>query len=171
MDVNYSRWMSKDPDAEPEVIEDEPRRFSLPRPAGSVVASGVLVALVALGGGTLVRSIAISDASSNRAQTAESPTAKASSGPGAASVDDSTSDDVTYDDSTSDEPIYDDPTSDSSADDDIASDRSAPAGPRLSDRRVLHQPDGVPPGGPWPDRPARGHREPAFPRPMLAPSP
>ena len=169
MDMNYSRWMSKDPDAEPELIEEEPRRFSLPRPAGFVVASGALVAVVALGGGAMVRSIATFDASTNQAQTAESPIAKESDGPGAASVDDSMPDDVTYDDSTYDEPTYDDPTSDGSADSDIASDSSAPSDPRLRDRRVLDQPDGVPPGGPWPDRPARGHREPALPPPMVLP--
>src|SRR5687768_12831407 len=36
MDVNYSRWMSKDPDAGTEAFEPEPRRFTMPRPTGAV---------------------------------------------------------------------------------------------------------------------------------------
>jgi hypothetical protein len=161
MDVNYSRWMSKDPDAEPDVIEPEPRRFTLPRPTGSVVASGALVAAVALGGGALVRSIATSDVSANQAQTAESPTAEASDGPGAAGVEDSTSNDSTYDDSTEGEP-----TSDIAVDDDPTVYRSAPGAPQLRDRRELHQSDDLPAGEPWPDRPPRAHRELAPPPPM-----
>jgi hypothetical protein len=165
MDVNYSRWMSKDPAAEPDVIEPEPRRFSLPRPTGAVVASGALVAVVALGGGALVRSIATFDVSANQAQTTESPTAEASDGPGAASVEDSTSDDSTYDDSTGDEPTSD------RAEDGTTVYRSAPGDPQLWDRRELHQSDDVPPGEPWPDRPPRAHRELAPPRPMLRSQP
>ena len=172
MDVNYSRWMSKDLHAEPEVIEPEPRRFTLPRPTGSVVASGALVAVVALGGGALVRSIGTSDVSANQVQTAESPTAEASDGPGAASVEDSTSNDSTYDDST-DDSADDEPTSDVSVDDGTTAYRSEPGAPgsQLRDRRELHQSDDVPPGEPWPDRPPRAHRELAPPPPMLRSQP
>lgn len=164
MDVNYSRWMSKDPDAEPDVIEPEPRRFTLPRPTGSVIASGALMAVVALGGGALVRSIATSDVSSNQAQTAESPTAEASDGRGAASIEDSTSDEPAHDDST------DEPMADISVDDGTTVHRSAPGAPQLRERRELHQSDDVPPGQPWPDRPPRAHRELA-PPPMLRSQP
>lgn len=161
MDVNYSRWMSKDPDAGPEAVEPEPRRFSMPRPTGAVVASGALVAVVALSGGALVRSIATSDVSANQAQTAASPTAEASDEPGAASVEDSTSDDSTDDDST-----YDEPTSESAVDGTTVY-RSAPGDPQLRNRRELRQFDDVPPGEPVPDRPPRAHRELAPPPPML----
>ncbi len=161
MDVNYSRWMSKDPDAEPDAVEPEPRRFRMPRPTGAVVASGALAAVVALGGGALVRSIATSDVAATQTQTAESPTAEASDGPGAAGVEDSTSDDSSYDDST-----YDGPTSDSAADGTTVY-RSAPGDPQLRDRRELRPFDDVPPGEPWPDRPPRAHRELAPPPPML----
>ena len=178
MDVNYSRWMSKDADAEPEVIEAEPRRFTLPRPTGSVVASGALVAVVALGGGALVRSIATSDVSANQAQTAESPTATASDGPGAASVDDATSNDSMVDDATSNNSTDDDstgeePSSESSVDDGPTVYRSAPGvpAPQLRDRRELHQSGGVPAGEPWPDRPPRAHRELAPSPPMLRSQP
>jgi hypothetical protein len=144
MDVNYSRWMSKDPDAEPDVVEDEPRRFSLPRPSRSAIASTALVSLVVLGGGAFVRSIATPEDSAAQVQTVETPTAR--SEPGAASVDDSALDDSTSDDSTSD-----DSTSDNSASDDTTiNDWPAPAGPppdsQRMDRREFGPPDGVPPG-------------------------
>jgi hypothetical protein len=158
MDVNYSRWMSKDPDAEPDVIEDEPRRFRLRWPTRSAVASTAMVSLIVLGGGAFVRSIATPDASAEQAQTAESPTAKKSNGPGAASVDDSTSDDSTYDD-----PTYE------TTDDDTNGDSSPPTGPRLMEQRELHRSKVMAPSGPSGDRPQRGHREPALPPPMLAP--
>jgi hypothetical protein len=102
MDVNYSRWMSKDPDAEPDEIENEPRRFSLPKPPRSVVASGVLVALVVLGVGTVGRSLTTSDASSSQEQAVATPSPQESSGPGAAGVEEDTmfDDSTTSDDST-----------------------------------------------------------------------
>lgn len=157
MDVNYSRWISKDPDAEPDVIEDEPRRFRLRWPTRSAVASTAMVSLIVLGGGAFVRSIATPDAS-DQAQTAESPTAKKSNGPGAASVDDSTSDDPTYDD-----PTYE------TTDDDTNGDSSPPPGPQLMEQRELHRSNVMAPSGPSGDRPPRGHREPALPPAMLAP--
>jgi len=165
MDVNYSRWMSTDPDAEPDDIEDEPRRFSLPRPARSVVASGMLVALVALGGGTLLRQSATSDASSDGpTQTVETHAAKDDSGPGAASVDDSMSDESTSDDFTSDD-------SDEAASDDYATpDEQPPTGPLPMDRRQFRRSAGLPPGGPSPDRPLRRHHYvDSAPGPALAP--
>jgi len=159
MDVNYSRWMSKDPD-EPEVIEDEPRRrFTLPRPRGSVVASGTLVALVVLGGAAFVRSTATTDASADDpTQTVQTQTADDDSGPGAASVDESTADeDSTSDDSTSvystsdDSGDSDDSTSEDSddsddSDDTTAEDDSVPPGPRLMLRREFDRSDGMSPG-------------------------
>jgi hypothetical protein len=157
MDVNYSRWMSKDPDAEPDVIEDEQRRFRLRWPTRSAVASAAMVSLIVLGGGAFVRSIATSDTSANQVQTAESPTAKKSNGPGAASVDDSTSDD----------PTYDDPTNETT-DDYTNGDSSPPPGPRLTEQRELRRSIVMAPGGPSGDRRPRGHREPALRPPMLA---
>ncbi|HUS20868.1 MAG TPA: hypothetical protein VMZ66_02525 [Aeromicrobium sp.] len=156
MDVNYSRWMSKDPD-EPEVVEDESRRFRFPRPAGSV-ASAALVALVALGGAAFVRSMATPEDSADQAQTAvETPTAEESTGPGAASVDES-SDDSTSEDSTSDD----------FADESTTRDRPERVGPRLMARRELRRSNGMPPGRPWRDRPPRGDStRPALPPPML----
>jgi len=174
MDVNYSRWMSKDPD-EPEVIEDEPRRFRFPRPSGSVVASGALVAFVVLGGAAFVRSMATPEDAADQAHTAvETPGAEESTGPGAAGVDelsdDSTSDDSTSDDWTSEDSTSDDWTSDSSADDSATIDRPAPAAPRLVVRREFRRSTGMPPGRPWRDRPLRRHAtRPPLPPPMLRP--
>jgi hypothetical protein len=160
MDVNYSRWMSKDPDAEPEPVEDEPRRFNIPRPAGSVVASGALVALVALGGGALVRSMVTSDVAADQAQTVGTPTAEESAASGAANIDD-----PTFDDSASD-----DSTSSTFEDDSTVSERPAPTGPRLMDRREFRRSHGVPPGRPGRVRaPRGGSTEPALPPPTLRP--
>jgi len=163
MDVNYSRWMSKDPDAEPEVIEDEPRRFRLPTPSRSAVASTAMVSLVVLGGGALVRSMATPEVTTDQAQTVETPTAEQSSGPGAASVDERTSDDpstdyATVDDATLDDYASDDSTSEEaedSSDDGTTNDDPAPPGPRLIVRRELRQAEGMPPGEPWRDHPPR----------------
>jgi len=164
MDVNYSRWMSKDPDAEPDVIEDEPRRFRFPWPSRSAVASTAMVSLIVVGGAAFVRSMATPEVTTNQAQTAESPTAKESDGPGAASVDDSMSDDSISDDLTADDVAADDTAPDdsasvSSADDGTFAERPAPSSPRFRELREFRQPGGVPPGGPpggpWPDRPPR----------------
>lgn len=152
MDVDYSRWMSKDPDAEPDVIEAEPRRFRIPWPSRPAVASTAMVALIVLGGAAFVRSMATPEVTTNQAQTAETPTAKESDGPGAASVDDSMSDDFISDDPTADDTASDDPAPGSSADDGTFTERPAPSSPRFRDRRELRRPSGVPPGGPWPDR-------------------
>jgi len=141
MDVNYSRWMSKDPDAEPDVVEDEPRRFRFRWPTRSAVASTAMVSLVVLGGGAFVRSIATPEVSADQVQTVETPTAEQDSGPGAASVDDSALDGSTSDDSTSDS---------SESDDGTTSSWSAPTGhrpgPRRMERREFGPPNGVPPG-------------------------
>lgn len=165
--MNYSRWMSKDPDAEPEVIEDEPRRFSLPWPSGSAVAATAMVSLIVLGGAAFVRSIATPEVTTDQAQTVETTTSDQDSGPGAASVDESElndptsdysgSDDSTPDDSTLDDSTLDDSTSDSYASDDsVTGEWSAPAGPppgpRRLERREFGPPDGVPPGPPMRER-------------------
>lgn len=121
MDVNYSRWMSKDPD-EPDVIEEEPRRFSLPRPSKSVVASGAMVALIALGGGALARSITTSDVSANQGPTVDATTSDQSSGPGAASVEDAESATTDGLESEPAEPVDESTASDESA----TSEESAP---------------------------------------------
>jgi hypothetical protein len=140
MDVNYSRWMSKDPDAEPEVIEDEPRRFSFPWPSGSAVAATAMVSLIVLCSAAFVRSTATPEVTTDQAQTVETPTTEQDSGPGAASVDDSALVDSTSDDSTSDSAASDDSTT---------SDWSAPAGlppgPRRMERREFGPHNGVPP--------------------------
>jgi hypothetical protein len=160
MDVNYSRWMSKDPDAEPEAIEDEPRRFSIPRPARSIVASGALVALVALGGGAYVRSITTAPASADQTQAVETPTDSETSGPGAAAVDESVSDDSTSADTTADDWADDEPSPDSGEIDDgsTTSDVRVPAGSLPMDRREFRRAHGIPPGGLVRDRPLRVHR-------------
>jgi hypothetical protein len=151
MDVNYSRWMSKDPDAEPDVIEDEPRRFSLQWPTRSAVASTAMVSLIVLGGGAFVRSIATPEVTTDQAETVETPSVEQSSGPGAASVDDSELDDTELDVTTSDDSAPDDSMSNSFASDDgTTSDWSAPAGPPPGPRRMVRRefglPHGVPPG-------------------------
>lgn len=160
MDVNYSRWMSKDPDADPDVIEDEPRHFRLPRPSRSVVASGAMLVVIALAG-AVVRSTATPEGSS----TGEDPTVTATtadkdSGPGAASIEDTT-DAWTSDSSTSDSSAAEDSTT---SDDDVTSDEgwaspAEPPGPlperRRMERREFGPPDGMPPGGPPPGRALR----------------
>jgi len=156
MDVNYSRWMSKDPDAEPEVVDDEPRRFRLRWPTRSAVASTAMVSVVVLGGGAFVRSLATPEVTADQAQIVETPTAEQDSGPGAASVDESELDGSTSDDSTSDYLTSDDSTSDystsdnSDSDDGTTSDWTAPAapppGPRRMERREFGPPNGAPPG-------------------------
>ena len=164
MDVNYSRWMSKDPDAEPDVIEDEPRRFNLRWPTWSAVASTAMVSLIVLGGGAFVRSIATPEVTTDQAETVETPAAEQSSGADAVSVDDSS------DDSTSEDPMSDDSTSDNVADYGTTRDRPARIGPRLMARRELRRSDGMPPGRPWRDRPPRGDStRPALPPPMHRP--
>lgn len=147
MDVNYSRWMSKDPDAEPEVIEDEPRRFSFPRPTRSVVATGAMLALVTLGGGALARSLTTSEAPSNDDPTVGTITSDQSSGPGAASIEDiegSIADDAESDQSASDES----PAIAGGA----TIDHPGPAGTtldrRLMLRREYRRAHGIPPGPP-----------------------
>jgi hypothetical protein len=164
MDVNYSRWMSKDPD-EPEVVEDEPRRFRFPRPAGSLVATTALVAFVVLGGAAFVRSMATPEDAADQPQTAvETPTAEKSTGPGAAGVDES------FDNSTSEDSTSDDSTFDSSADDSVTIDRPASAAPRLIARREFRRANGMAPGRPWRDRPLRRHATRLLlPPPMLRP--
>ena len=62
----------------------------------AVVASGVMVALVLLGVGTIGRSLTTSDASSSQEQAVATPSTQESSGPGAAGVEEDTS----FDDST-----------------------------------------------------------------------
>lgn len=159
MDVNYARWMSKDPDAEPE-IEDVPRRFRLRWPTRSAVASTAMVSLIVVGGGAFVRSIATPESSAGQAETVETTIAEQHSEPGAASVDDSMSEDST---SASDDSASDVSTSDGSVSDDSStSDWSAPAGPppgpRRMDRRELGPPNGMPPSPPMRDR-LRDHRD------------
>lgn len=171
MDVNYSRWMSKDPD-EPEVIEDEPRRFSLRWPSRSAVASTAMVSLLLVGGSAVVRSFATPEVTADQGQSVETPTAEATDGPGAASVEEFTSDDSAGDESTSDESTSDystsdedtsdvDTTDDDTTDDDIDEDvtdgESIPPGPRLVFRGEFRRPDGLRPGRPMRDRPARIH--------------
>lgn len=154
MDVNYSRWMSEDPDAQPEVIEDEPRRFSLPRPSGSAIAAAAMASLIVLGGAAFVRSIATPEVSADQAQTVETPIAEESSGPGAASVDDS---------------ALDDSTSDSAASDDgTTSEWEAPADPPPGlgrmERREFGPPNGVPPSPPCASVGSFGPRQCSIPR-------
>lgn len=159
MDVNYARWMSKDPDAEPE-IEDEPRRFRLRWPTRSAVATTAMVSLIVLGGGALVRSIATPESSAGQAETVETTIAEQHSEPGAAAVDDSMAEDSTSDGTTSDH----------AADDITTRSPPAPAGAPPMGRRELHRSGDAPPGRPWRDRPPRGDAiEPAFPPPMPRP--
>jgi hypothetical protein len=160
MDVNYSRWMSKDPDAEPEAIEDEPRRFRIPQPSPPAVAIAAMAGLVILGGGALVRSLATPDVSADQVQAVQTPAAE-ESGPGAAAVDESTYDESTYDDSTSV----------GSAEETATRDRfRRPASLRLMERREFRETYGLSPGRPWRDRPPRDDStEPALPPPMFRP--
>jgi hypothetical protein len=132
MDVNYNRWMSKDPDAEPE-IEVEPRRFRLPWPSRSAAATAAVVGLVVVGGAALVRSTVTPEVTADQAGSVETPTAEKTAAPDAA-------------------------RSDASASTEYASDSpevSAPPGPALTVRR----PPGPPPGElpreqpPMPERP------------------
>jgi hypothetical protein len=150
MDVNYSRWMSKDPDAVPDPVVDEPRRFRLPRPPRSVVATGVMLALVVLGGGALSRSLTTSDASSVQEPTEQTPSADESDGPGAASVEDNSApDSTTTDDGASSD------TSDDSVSDRPDGDRviQRPDGPRMIERRRFGPASDMrgPPPAPRPD--------------------
>jgi len=143
MDVNYSRWMSKDPDAEPDVVEDAPRRFRLRWPTRSAVASTAMVSLVVLGGGAFVRSIATPEGSADQVQTVETPAAELNPGPGAASVDDSTTDDQPAGDVVTDDPVDD-------SMDDSSTTMTRPAGPPPMGRRLVGPPGAMPPG-PAPD--------------------
>lgn len=156
MDVNYSRWMSKDPD-EPDVIEDEPRRFSLRWPSQSAVATTAMVSLVVLGGGAVVRAMSTPEVAADQMQSVETPAAGATDGPGAAGVEESESDDATVDESASDYSTTDDDATDDGATDDDTSDDSAPPGPRLVFRGELSGPDALRPGRPMRDRPVRVH--------------
>ena len=131
MDVNYSRWMSKDPNAEPDVIEDEPRRFSLPRPARSVVASGAMVALLALGGGALLRSIATPEVSTEKDQAVGTTTSDQSSGPGAAGTED-----TEHTEDTEDSTLDGTESDDSAIDESVTVDEGTTIGdPELTGRR------------------------------------
>ena len=133
MDVNYSRWMSKDPDAEPEPVEDEPRRLNLPRPPRSVVATGVMIALVVLAGGALSRSLTTSEASSVQEPAEQTTSPDESDGPGAASIEEySTSDSMTTDNSPSSDASDDSPSSESPDDDRVIQRLD---GPRMLERR------------------------------------
>jgi hypothetical protein len=157
MDVNYSRWMSTDPDAEPEEPENEPRRFTLPRPARSVVASGALVALIALSGGAYVRSITTATVSADQTRAVEAPTDAESEGPGAAEIDESTSyGSVSDDDRASDS---------SESDDETVDDPPSLPGPRVKVRREVREANGVPPSGPWSDHPRHDDRRGPAPEP------
>jgi hypothetical protein len=89
-------------------------------------------------------------------------------GPGAASVEEFTSDDSAIDESTSDDSTSDEDTTDDDATDDDATDDDATGGdvtdgesvlpgPLLVFRGELRRPDGLRPGRPMRDRPIRVH--------------
>jgi hypothetical protein len=140
MDVNYSRWMSKDPDAEPEAIEEEPRRFSLPRPTRSVAASGAMVALIALAGGALAQSIATSEDAASQDPSVGTTTSNGDAGPGAAGIEDSEDAEDTEaapaDNAESDDFATDDSTL---ADEGTTIDDPEPTGPRVAPRWTLRR--------------------------------
>jgi hypothetical protein len=165
MDVNYARWMSKDPD-EPDVIEDDPRRFSLRWPSRSAVASTAMVSVVLLGGSAVVRSMSTPEVTTDQAQSVETPAPEVTDGPGAASVEEAESDGSIIDESTPDDSTSDDWTSDTdtteddTTEDDTTDDDSIPPGPRVVIRGEARRLDGPRPGRPMRDRPVRVHVHP-----------
>lgn len=156
MDVNYARWMSKDPD-EPDVIEDEPRRSRVPWPSRSAVATTAVVSLALLGGSAVVRSMSTPEVTADQAQSVEAPAAEATDGPGAAGVEEPESGASTFDESIADGSTSDYSTSDDDSTDDDAIDDSVPPRPRLVFRGELRRPDDLRPGRPMHDRDVRVH--------------
>lgn len=101
MDTNYSRWIHNDVAAEADTIDEERRRFRLPRPAGSVVARGLMATAVVVGLGGIIYSVQTPEASTTQQQSPlETTIADQTDAPGAAAIEESTIDDATPEEST-----------------------------------------------------------------------
>lgn len=136
MDVNYTRWMSKDPD-EPDVVEEEPRRFNVRWPSRSAVASAGMASLIVLGGAAAVRSLATPDATTDQAQSVRTPDAGVTAEPTVEPTD-------AFAEDTPNEEVTDG--------------NQAPIDPpRRVIRGELRRPSDLPPGAPQGEDPPRVH--------------